>query len=220
MHRTTVAAMERRWRLGIRALAVLVGLTLLAAGCGGGDEDSTPEPKPISVEPNDGPTVAGDSEFLVSTGKPGRPTHLVKVGVDGQLDWPEDGAMIGGTQLDDGSWFVLNSSCQGTSGVCGDVGGIVLSPEGRVEATGELWDEPGTYEVVGSSGSLVLVSVRTGAAVTAYWVDATTVEEVDQAFRSAPYDAAAIRDAAEAAGGEAEYDTLDFGSAPVTMPST
>ena len=158
MHRTTVAAMERRWRLGIRALAVLVGLTLLAAGCGGGDEDSTPEPKPISVEPNDGPTVAGDSEFLVSTGKPGRPTHLVKVGVDGQLDWPEDGAMIGGTQLDDGSWFVLNSSCQGTSGVCGDVGGIVLSPEGRVEATGELWDEPGTYEVVGSSGSLVLNS--------------------------------------------------------------
>ena len=32
-----------------------------------------------------------------------------------------------------------------------------------MEATGELWDEPGTYEVVGSSGSLVLVSVRRAA---------------------------------------------------------
>ncbi len=194
----------------MRALAMLGGLTLVASGCGGADEDSAPGPTPISVEPNDSPIVAGDSEFLVSTGEPGRPTHLVKVGVDGQLDWPEDGAMIGGTQLEDGSWFVLNSSCQGTSGVCGDVGGIALSATGEVKATGDLWDEPGTYEVVGSSGSMVLVSARTDTAVTAYWVDASTVSEVDQAFRSAPYDAAAIRDAAEAAGGEAEYDTPRF----------
>ena len=57
MHRTTVAAMERRWRLGIRALAVLVGLTLLAAGCGGGDEDSTPEPKPIKEPEPEKPKI-------------------------------------------------------------------------------------------------------------------------------------------------------------------
>lgn len=202
--------MRRRGRFGTGALAAVGVMALVATACSPGETDSVARPEPITVEPNDSPIVAGHSEFLVSTGEPGQPTHLVKVGVDGQHEWPEDGAMIAGTQLDDGSWFILNSSCQGTSGVCGDVGGLSLSVDGEVLASGDLWDEPGTFQVEGATGSLVLVSVRTDTAVTAYWVDARTVKEVDQAFRSAPYNAAAIRDAAETAGGEAEFDTPRF----------
>lgn len=182
------------------------GIAVVAAGCGGG-LDGAEGPQPISVTPNDSPVVAGDSEFLVSTGEPGRPTHLVKVGVEGQVDWPADQGMIAGTQLADGGWFILNSACQGASGVCGDVGGIALSADGTVLATADLWDAPGTYEVVGSSGSMVLVSARTDTETTAYWVDGRTAAPVSEAFRSAPYDAAAIRDQAEAAGGAQEFDT-------------
>lgn len=201
--------MGRRRRFGTRtaaAVGLMTAIALVATGCSGGLDDST-SARPISVKPNEGPVVAGASEFLVATGEPGRPTHLVKVGADGQVDWPADGGMIAGTQLSDGSWFILNSSCQGTSGVCGGVGGIGLSVDGEVKGSGDLWDDPGTYEVVGSSGSLVLVSVRTDTEVTAYWVDARTIKEAGQAFRSAPYDNAALRDAAEASQGGEEFDS-------------
>lgn len=196
------------WRWGVGIAALLVSGAAVTA-CSGGLEGGEVV-RPISVKPNEGPVVAGESEFLVSTGDPGRPTNLVKVGIDGQVDWPADQGMIAGTQLEDGSWFILNSACQGSSGVCGDVGGIALSADGEVVADDDLWDEPGTYQVVGSSGSLVLVSARTDTVTTAYWVDARTAESVGEAYRSAPYDAAAIRDEATAAGGTEEYDTPRF----------
>ncbi|MEZ5380709.1 MAG: hypothetical protein R2754_02810 [Microthrixaceae bacterium] len=202
--------MARRWRLGLRSLPlVTAGVALLAVGCSG-DLDAQAGPEPITVEPNESPVVAGKEHFLVSTGDAGRPTHLVRVGEAGQVAFPEDRGLISGTQLDDGSWFILNSSCQGSTGVCGDVGGMTIDDEGAVTATGELWDVPGTYEVIGSAGPLVAVSARTDTETTAWWVDTGTVTAESYAYRSAPYDSVAIRDAANEAGGTKEFDVPRF----------